>query len=58
VTETTPADQITGEVIPDTMHTGLTDPFECTVGYMYDKFCNPRPQPARFMAGPQEVAAT
>jgi hypothetical protein len=55
VTETTPANQITGDVVPDTMHTGSTDPFECIVEYLHDKSRSPRRQLARFMARTQEV---
>jgi hypothetical protein len=57
VTETTLASQITGEVVSDTMHTGLTDPFDRTVEYLHDEFRRIPRRIIRFMASTQEVAA-
>ena len=57
VTETTLANQLTGEVVSDTMHTGLTDPYERTVEYLHDTFRKPLRQMVRPMASTREVAA-
>ena len=57
VTGTTSSNQIMGQVAPDTLYTGLIDPFECTVDYRHDNLRSPRRRLDRFMARTLEVAA-